>query len=115
MSKNINDKVDEFLDNTKEISTLRKQITIFSKKNKELENEIKSYLINNNLDSISLANGEVFIYDKKINDTFKSENMINNIKTELSCDDNKAEKIVKSITENKSYSIQKGLKTKHKV
>lgn len=110
----IKEKVEEFLQNSKEIATLRKQITLFTKQNKQLEAEIKGYLLENDMDSISLASGEVFIYDKKINDTFKSENMIQNVKTELDCDESKAEKIVKSITDNKSYTIQKSLKTKHK-
>ncbi len=109
----INDTVNEFLQNTKEITTLRKQITIFTKQNKQLEEAIKNYLTTNNMDSISLESGQVFVYDKKINATLKPENMALSIKNELSCDDVKAEKIVKSIVDNKVFNVQKSLKTKH--
>lgn len=96
---------------------MQKQIVEFRKKQKEskkildnLEKEIKQYMIDNEMDSISIKEGEIVLYDRKVSQTFKRETMIEQVKESLKLDDERAEKVVNHIVSNKVYTVEKKIK-----
>lgn len=97
---------------------LQKEIVAFRKKQSEqkkilssLEKEIHEYMESNQMDNISLKDGEIILYDRKVSQSFKRPAMIEKITEELKCDEAKAEKLAESILTNKVFTLEKKLKT----
>jgi DNA repair ATPase RecN len=105
----IQEKFQTFLDAQKKIQELRKEQKELKKEADKLEAEIKDYMTKNEMDSISLKDGEIVLYDRKISQTFKRENLVEKIKDELQ-DEQKAEKLVESIVSNKVFLLEKKIK-----
>jgi hypothetical protein len=93
----------------KELVALRKQQAELKKKAKVLEQQIKDYMINNMMDSISLKDGEIVLYDKKIPQTFKKESIVEKLTEQLK-DSQKAEELTESILQNKKYVLENKIK-----
>jgi hypothetical protein len=93
----------------KELVGLRKQQAELKKKAKVLEQQIKDYMINNQMDSISLKDGEIVLYDKKIPQTFKKESIVEKLTEQLK-DSQKAEELTESILQNKKYVLENKIK-----
>lgn len=99
----------KYLDINKEILELRKKQAEYKKLSQQLELDIRDYMEKNSMDSISLKEGEIILYDRKINQTFKKESMVECLTNTIK-DENKAEKLVESILTNKSFKVEKKLK-----
>ena len=83
--------------------TLQKEIVEFRKKQTEqkkilqtLESDITDYMIEQGLDNISLADGDIVIYQRKTNQGMKKPAIIEKIAEKLKCTDEKAEELAAS-------------------
>ena len=112
MSDNINiqDKFRVYLEIQKELSNFRKKQAEQKKVLQALEDEIKDYMKNNDMDSIALKEGEIVLYDKKVSQTFKRPVVVEKITEKLKCDEKKAEELAESIFSNKVFTVEKKLK-----
>ena len=106
---NIQDKLKAFLELNKEIHDFRQKQKEQKKTLETLEKEIHQYMTDNNMDSISLNDGEIILYDKKTSLTYKKETMLEKLTEELK-DEKQAEKLVDTIISNKVFTSQKKLK-----
>lgn len=105
----IKTKFSEYLNLTKELAALRKQQKAIKDKAVSLEKEIKTYMVNNALDNISLKEGEIVLYPKKISQTFKKETIIERLAESLQ-DQDKAEELTNSILSNKIFLVEDKIK-----
>lgn len=110
---NITDKIEEYL-------SIKKQCAEWSKKQKEyketlstLESYIQDYMLENNVNSINTTNGEVILYDRKINQSMKKETMIEKLTSELK-DAKIAENLVGKILSNKVFTTEPKIKPRLK-
>jgi hypothetical protein len=106
---NIQEKLVEYLKMNKEISTLRKQQLELKKKVGGLEVEIQKYMTDNDMESIVLNEGQIVLYERKINQTFKKENIVEKL-TEKLQDSQKAEELTQSILKNNKYVVEEKIK-----
>ena len=53
------------------------------------------------MDSISLKDGEIILYDRKVSQSFKRPAIVEKLTEKLKCDEKKAEDIAESILTNK--------------
>lgn len=104
------EKIKAYMQLNKEIAELRKGQAERKKSLQTLESEIKEYMEKNEMDSISTKDGEIVLYDRKVNQSFKKETMVDKLTEELKGDDKKAEKLVESIISNKVFTVQKTIK-----
>lgn len=111
MSDNtIQEKFKLYLEMQKELTAFRKKQNEQKKSLQNLENEIKEYMENNKMDSISLKEGEIVLYDRKVSQTFKRDTMIECLKDKLKGDSQKAQELTESIISNKVFNIESKLK-----
>lgn len=106
----IQEKFAEYFKVSKDIAALRKQQNNLKKMSETLESEIKEYMTQNDLDSLSFKDGQIVLYDRKNMQTYKKENIVECLKEELKGDADKAEKLASSIIANKVYKIEKKVK-----
>ena len=66
MSTTQQEKFQKYLEIQKHLADLRKQQKEFKKTLDTLEVEIKEYMAKNDMDSISLKEGEIVLYSKKM-------------------------------------------------
>lgn len=105
----VTSKFNDYLNATKELRELRKQQKELKNKLHMLETEIKEYMTENNMDSISLKEGEIILYEKKIPQTFKKEIIVENLTKRLKSQE-KAEELTDVILSNKSFIMQDKIK-----
>jgi hypothetical protein len=80
----MDDKINEYISIHKEVSELKKKQSKLKKSLKELEEGLKEYMQKNNMNSLLTSSGnEIILYDKKIPQTFKKENIINKLTEKL--------------------------------
>ena len=80
------------------------------KKNTDaLELEIKEYMTQNDMDSVSLKDGEIVLYARKIPQTFKKEVIMEKINEKLK-DTQKSEELAQSIIQNKQFIVEDKIK-----
>jgi hypothetical protein len=96
---------------------MQKELTAFRKKQAEqkklllnLESEIKEYMEKNKMDSISLKEGEIVLYDRKVSQTFKRDTIVECLKDKLKGDEKKAEELTESILSNKVFNVEQKIK-----
>lgn len=110
MDEPIQHKFLTYLDLQKQLGESRK----IQKRLKEeaciLEKEIKEYMTNNDMDSISLKEGEIVLYSKKISQTFKRDTIVEKLTESLKCDESKAEALADSIIKNKTFVVEDKVK-----
>jgi hypothetical protein len=110
----MNENTTEYLKIHKELSELRKTQSKQKKRLVELEGIIKTYMQDNNLDSLQCANGgEIKLYDKKIPQTFKKENIINKLTEKLHNTNLKGtsvEDLTESILKNNVFVTEEKIK-----
>lgn len=106
---NIQDKFREFLSMNEEITNLRQQVKKKKEQIDHLEKEIKDYMTHNNMDSISMKDGEIVLYSRKISQTFKKDTIVEKLTEELK-DSQKAERLTQSIIQNKKYVVEEKIK-----
>ena len=102
-------KFGEYLDLNRQLAELRKQTKEIKDKTTELEKEIMTYMLDNSLDNISLKDGEIVLYQKKISQTFKKETIVEKLKERLR-DVTQAEELTDSILSNKTFTVQDKVK-----
>jgi hypothetical protein len=106
----IQEKFKLYIELNKEIAEFRKKQRDQKKVLDQLEREIHDYMADNNMDNISLKDGEIVLYDKKISQSFKRPAIIEKLTEKLRCDEKKAEDIAESILTNKVYTLEKKIK-----
>lgn len=99
-----------YLELNKEIAEFRKKQREQKKTLEKLENEIFEYMEKNDMNSISLQDGEIVLYDKKISQSFKLPVIVEKLTEKLKCDEKKAEDIAESLLKNKVYNVEKKIK-----
>lgn len=109
MSEEITTKFEEFLNISKQLRDFRKQQKELRQKLITLEKEIKDYMMENSMDSISLKGGEIILYEKKIAQTFKKESIVENLTKKLN-NPEKAEELTEVILSNKTFVVQDKIK-----
>lgn len=105
----INDQFKEFLSLNNELVDLRKIVQEKKKLVDKLEKTIKSYMTSNKMESISMNEGEIVLYSRKVNQTFKKEAIIETLQEQLK-DQGKAEELTQSIMQNKKFVLEEKLK-----
>lgn len=105
----IQEKFKEYLELNKELSELRKQLKEKKQTVDDLEKDIKEYMTNNHMDSISMKDGEIVMYSKKISQTFKKDTIMEKLTEQLK-DSQKAEALTQSIVQNKKYIVEDKIK-----
>jgi DNA repair ATPase RecN len=109
MSEGINQKFQQYLEIQQSLAEFRKKQKDCKKTLDALEKDIKEYMTNNDMDSISLKEGEIVLYPKKISQMFKKEVIMEKLTEELK-DGKKAEELTQSILQNKRFVIEDKLK-----
>lgn len=99
----------DYIESSKQLSELREKQKELKKSIDKIEKSIKEYMKNNEMDSISLKDAEIVLYDKKISQTFKKETITEKLTEELS-DPQKAEELAKSIVQNKKFIVENKIK-----
>lgn len=96
---------------------LQKEIVQFRKKQAEqkkvlqtLEADIQEHMLNEGLDNITLADGEIVIYQRKTNQAMKKPAMTEKIAEKLKCTDEKAEELAEALLGNKIFSVENKIK-----
>jgi hypothetical protein len=101
----IQSKLESYIELQKLLAEYRKKLRDSKKQLDEMEKEIKTYMTNNNMDSIALPTGEIVLYNKKIPQTFKKESMVGTL-TEKLQNQKKAEEMVDAILKNKTFLVE---------
>ena len=109
MSSTIQETFQKYIELQKQLTDMRKQQKIVKKNADTLELEIKEYMTKNEMDSISLKDGEIVLYARKIPQTFKKEVMMEKINERLK-DSQKSEEIAQSILQNKQFIVEEKIK-----
>lgn len=107
---NIEEKLKLYIDLQKEITAFRKKQSEQKKVLQSLEQEIHEYMKTNDLTNLSLKDGEIILYEKKTNQSFKRPAIVEKISEYLKCDEDKAEKLAESILTNKVFTIESKIK-----
>jgi hypothetical protein len=102
-------KFSEYLDLNRQLVELRKKTKEIKDKSSELEKEIMTYMLDNGLDNISLRDGEIVLYQKKISQTFKKETIVEKLKERLR-DETQAKELTDSILSNKTFTVEDKVK-----
>lgn len=110
----MNEIVVEYLSLHKELSDLRKHQSKLKKRFIECEKTIKKHMQDNNLTSLLSRDGnEIKIYDKKIPQTFKKENIVNKLTEKLSntkLSGTTVEDLTESILKNNVFVVEEKIK-----
>jgi DNA repair ATPase RecN len=109
MNSEIQQKFQNYLDLHKSLSKMRKEQKETKTLIDKLEKEIKEYMTENDMDSISLKDGEIILYSKKVSQTFKKEAIMEKINEHLK-DLQESETITESILHNKKFILQDKIK-----
>lgn len=113
-SSGLNETLTEYIRIHKELSDLRKNQTKLKKRFGELEEGIKKYMQDNNMSSLSVSGGsEIKLYDKKIPQTFKKENIINKLSEKLNktaLNGTSVEDLTESILKNNVFVTEEKIK-----
>lgn len=109
----IQEKFKLYLELNKEIVEFRKKQAEQKKILQNLEDEIKEYMIRNDMDSISINEGEIVLYERKKSNKFKKECIVEKL-TEKLKDDKAAEMLADLIVTNQVFTVESKLKTKIK-
>lgn len=109
MASDIQQKFQNYLELHKSLSQMRKEQKETKNLIDKLEKEIKDYMTQNDMDSISLKDGEIILYAKKVSQTFKKEVLMEKINEHLK-DSQESERLTESILHNKKYILQDKIK-----
>ena len=94
----------------KEIAEFRKKQNEQKKILKTLEQDIQEYMLNEGLDNISLADGDIVIYQRKVNKGMKKEAIAEMLVEKLKCNETKAEELAESLLTNKVFVVENKIK-----
>ena len=105
----IQEQLTQYLSLNRDLAQIRKQQKELKKKVDSFEKNIKEYMTSNDMDSISLKDGEIVLYSKKIPQTFKKEVIVEKLTEKLN-DSQKAEELTQSILQNKKFIVEDKIK-----
>jgi len=105
----IQEKLQKYLEIQRQLIESRKQQKLWKNELDTLEKEIKEYMTKNDMDSISLKEGEIVLYSKKISQTFKKEVIMEKLTEQLK-DSKRAEELTQSILQNKKFLLEDKIK-----
>jgi DNA repair ATPase RecN len=105
----IQEKFTEYLNINKELAGFRKLMKQHKQRIDTLEKEIKEYMTQHDMDSVSLKDGEIVLYARKISQTFKKETIVEKLTEQLK-DSQKAEELTQSIISNKKFVVEDKIK-----
>lgn len=105
----IQEKLQKYLEIQRQLTESRKQQKLYKNELDTLEKEIKEYMTKNDMDSISLKEGEIVLYSKKISQTFKKEVIMEKLTEQLK-DSKRAEELTQSILQNKKFLLEDKIK-----
>ena len=100
----------KYLDLQKKLVESRKQQRQLKEESHILEKEIREYMTKNDMDSISLKEGEIVLYAKKISQTFKRDTIVEKLTKSLQCDESKAEALADNLIKNKTFVLEDKVK-----
>jgi len=103
--ENITEKFKKYLEITKEIADIKKSINEKKKITEKLGEEIYKHMVDNEIDSINIAEGEIVLYQRKVPQKFKKENIIETINETIK-NPEISEKLTDKIMNNKVCSIE---------
>lgn len=109
MTTSMQDVITEYFDAVNESKELRTKQKNLKKKIDDIQNKIKKYMIENDINNLSFEQGDIVMYEKKIPQTFKKENIIETLTEELK-DNEKATEITHTILSNKKFLIENSVK-----
>jgi predicted metal-dependent RNase len=109
MATPMQDVITEYFDAVNESKELRVKQKNLRKKIDDIQNKIKKYMIENDISNLSFEQGDIVMYEKKIPQTFKKENIIETLTEELK-DNEKATEITHTILSNKKFLIENSVK-----
>ncbi len=109
MTTPMQDVITEYFDAVNECKELRVKQKNLRKKIDDIQNKIKKYMIENDISNLSFEQGDIVMYEKKIPQTFKKENIIETLTEELK-DNEKATEITHTILSNKKFLIENSVK-----
>lgn len=109
MSTQMQNVISEYFDAVSESKELRTKQKILKKKIDDIQNKIKKYMIENDINNLSFEQGDIVLYEKKIPQTFKRENIIETLTEELK-DTEKATEITQTILSNKKFLVENSVK-----
>ena len=105
----IQESITRYIEINKTLSSLRAQQKDLKAQSLQLEETLKKYMIDNSMDSISIKDGEVVLYTKKISQTLKKDTIVEKLAEKLN-DQSKAEDLATSILQNKKYTTEESIK-----
>ena len=105
MTNSIQEKFTEYIQLNQDLKQIKKQQADLNKRKKDLEKQIKEYMVNNDVDSISVKEGEIVLYAKKIPQTFKKESIVEKL-TEKLKNVEQAEELTESILKNNKFIME---------
>lgn len=105
----ISDKVEQYLELSKELTGLRKRQTDLKKQLQLIEKGIWEYMRENEMENISSKTGEIVIYSRKVSQTYKRDIIAEKLAEELS-DKKKADELADSIVKNKKFIVEEKIK-----
>lgn len=112
--KSMIEKIDSYIAMHREMSELRKKQTSIKKMITGLDAEIKKYMEENDLSFLKSPNGgEIKLYDKKIPQTFKKENIVSKLSEKLHnvpLKDTSVNDLAESIFNNTVFVVEKKIK-----
>jgi hypothetical protein len=94
----------------KEIKSFRIKQAEQKKVLQTLEADIQEYMLDQGLDNISLADGDIIIYQRKTNQAMKKPAMTEKIAEKLKCTDEKAEELAEALLGNKIFVVENKIK-----
>lgn len=109
MTTSMQDVITEYFDAVNESKELKTKQKNLKKKIDDIQNKIKKYMIENDINNLSFEQGDIVMYEKKIPQTFKKENIIETLTEELK-DNEKATEITHTILSNKKFLIENSVK-----
>lgn len=110
----IQDKFKLYIELNKEIAEFRKRQADKKKTLQQLEESIKEYMKENDMDSIKMNDGEIVLYDRKISQTYKKETIVAQLTEKLKGDDKLATSLAESIISNKVFNVEPKIRAKIK-
>lgn len=106
----ISEKLKVYLEINKKMMELRKLMTDYKKSSSNIESDIQDYMEKHNMDNILLKEGEIVKYERKVNQSFKKDSIVEKLTEKLKGDDKKAEELAESILSNKVFKLETKLK-----
>lgn len=106
-----NENVKKYADAAKAVSDLKKRAKELKAEMANLETSIKQFMVENEVDAISVKNIQISLGTQKISKTFKRDSMVKRLKEKVG-DTSTAEELTDWVINNRIFDEKPKLKTK---